>query len=273
MTELVSLVVTVRPAAPLTTPGHLGRAAYALLMRWLSDADPALAERWHDTDGPKPFTCSTLVGAGRTGPNVRALTPDETCWLRMTSLDPVVSAALLTRRDDPPPQIELDGLPFQVESLTTDPEQHPWAGTATYEAIASPYLLAREQAPRRLKLALASPTAFRQWDMNMPVPLPDLVFGGLADRWNAFSPIALSPEVRRYAEECVGLSNFKLRSRAIPMKDGALHVGAVGQASYVAVRYDRYWMGALGLLADFAFYAGVGRLTTAGMGQARRIER
>jgi len=43
MTELVSLVVTVRPAAPLTTPGHLGRAAYALLMGWLSDADPALA--------------------------------------------------------------------------------------------------------------------------------------------------------------------------------------------------------------------------------------
>ncbi len=39
-----------------------------------------------------------------------------------------------------------------------------------------------------------------------------------------------------------------------------------GQASYVAVTYDRYWMSLLGLLADFAFFAGVGRLTTVGLG-------
>jgi len=77
--------------------------------------------------------------------------------------------------------------------------------------------------------------------------------------------------VRRYGAECVALNNFRLRSRALPGKDGGLQVGAVGTAGYVAVRFDRYWMSLLALLADFAFYAGVGLLTTTGMGQTRRV--
>lgn len=272
MSELVSLVITVRPAAPLTLPGHVGLAAYALLLRWISEQDEVLARHWHDQDGPKPFTCSTLVGARRAGPNTLALTPDRPCWLRFTALDPAIAAILLARRDAPPDSIELDGVTLPLENATTDPAVHPWAGLATYEEIAAPYLLARQKAPRRLSLAFASPVAFRQREMNMPLPLPNLVFGGLAERWNAFSPVAVSPEVRRFAEAGVALNSFRLRSRALPVKDGAPQIGAVGEATYVAVHYDRYWMGVLGLLADFAFYAGVGRMTTVGLGQARRLD-
>lgn len=273
MSDLVSLVITVRPAQPVTVPGHLGGAAYALLLRWISAVDPALAARWHDDDGLKPFTCSTLVGARRMDRNLRSLSPQQTYWLRMTSLDPEISATLIATRDNPPPMVEFNGIQFPVEQMTTDAALHPWAGESTYEALAAPYLLAREQAPRRLALSYVSPVGFRQHEMTLAIPLPGLVFGGLADRWNAFSPIAISPEARRYGEECVAMNSFQLRSRALPMKSGAPQVGAVGKASYVAVRYDRYWMGVLGMLADFAFYAGVGRLTTVGMGQARRLER
>jgi len=270
MNELVSLVITVRPAQPLTLPGHLGRAAHALLLRWIGEQDDALARYWHDQDGPKPFTCSTLIGARRAGPNALTLAPDRSCWLRFTALDPAIAAILAARGQTPPDSIELDGAPLRVEGATTDATAHPWAGTASYEQIAAPYLLARQNAPRRLRLTFLSPVAFRQHDMNMALPLPDLVFGGLVDRWNAFSPIAVSPEVRRYCEECVALNSFRLRSRALPVKDGGLQIGAVGEATYVAVHYDRYWMSVLGLLADFAFYAGVGRLTAIGMGQVRR---
>ncbi|MEW6578013.1 MAG: CRISPR system precrRNA processing endoribonuclease RAMP protein Cas6 [Chloroflexota bacterium] len=272
MSDLVSVVITVRPAAPLSVPANLGRAAHALLLRWLGEDDPTLARHWHDADGPKPFTCSSLIGGGRMQPDrTRTLTPDRTCWLRLTSLDPAISDMLLARQRQLPASIELDGVTLPVESIAADPAAHPWAGTATYEEIAAPYLLARQEAPRRLTLNFTSPVAFRQREMTMPIPLPDLVFGGLADRWNAFSPVALSSEVRRYGAECVALNSFRLRSRALPGKDGGLQVGAVGTAGYVAVRYDRFWMGLLALLADFAFYAGVGLLTTTGMGQTRRV--
>lgn len=132
MSELVSLVVIVRPAQPVTLPGHLGRAAHALLLRWLNQADPALAQHWHDADGPKPFTCSSLIGAGRMqGDHLRALSPEHTYWLRLTSLDPTISARLLALCDDPPPTVELDGVTLPVESVTADPAAHPWAGAAT----------------------------------------------------------------------------------------------------------------------------------------------
>ncbi|GAB4415208.1 MAG: CRISPR-associated endoribonuclease Cas6 [Anaerolineae bacterium] len=272
MTELVSLMLALRPAQPVTLPAHLGRAAHALLLRWLDEADPALAQRWHDADGPKPFTCSSLMGAGRMqADRQRALTPDQTYWLRLTSFDPTVSARLLAVRDDPPPAVELDGVALLVTGATTDPAVHPWAGVSTYEQLAAPYLLARQPGPRRLTLSFASPTTFRQREMNMPLPLPELVFGGLVERWNAFSPVTISPEVRRYAAECVAISQFELRSRSVPLKDGGLQVGVTGRARYVAVTYDRYWTNLLGLLADFAFFAGVGRLTTVGLGQCRRL--
>lgn len=272
--DLVSLVVTIRPSEPVSAPGYLGRAAHALLLRWLDETDPALARQWHDADGFKPFTCSSLIGGGRMERDgLRRLTPERTYWLRLTSLDPAISAALLTRAEQPPASIELDRVALPVESVTADPAMHPWAATARYEDLAAPHLLARQEPPRRVRLRFTAPVTFRQRELNVPLPLPGLVFGGLADRWNAFSPVAIGPEVRRYAEECVALSSFALRSRALPVQEGGVQVGAVGEAGYVAVRYDRYWMSALGLLADFALYAGIGRLTTMGLGQARRVER
>ncbi|RIK35422.1 MAG: CRISPR-associated protein Cas6, partial [Chloroflexi bacterium] len=47
----------------------------------------------------------------------------------------------------------------------------------------------------------------------------------------------------------------------------------VGQATYVAVAADRYWLAVLQMLADFALYSGVGVQTATGMGQVRRVEK
>ncbi|MFC1960711.1 CRISPR system precrRNA processing endoribonuclease RAMP protein Cas6 [Chloroflexota bacterium] len=272
MTDLLALVITVQPQESASVPGHLGRAVHAQLLRWLDAADSSLAQHWHDTDGPKPYTCSTLVGARRNTPNVRQIQPDRTYWFRLTAFDPAVVAVLEKLLADPPAAAELENVSLPVVGITADPEKHPWAGQTMFEEIAAPYLLARQQSPRRLKLQFASPTGFRHNDMTMAVPLPSLVFGGLADRWNAFSPIGVSPEVRAYSDASVAMTNYRLHSQAIPQKAGAAQIGAVGEAGYVAVRYDRYWMAVLGLLADFAFYGGVGRGTTTGLGQVRRLE-
>ncbi len=268
---LLSLVVTVRVAEPVTVPAHLGRAVHALLLRWLDAHDAALARRWHEADGPKPFTCSTLLGAKRSAANTRQLEPEHDYWFRLTAFEPEVSAALTVRAQHPPRAVDLDGVILSVTGMTAEPAAHPWAGSAAFEDLAAPYLLAREQAPRRLRLRFAAPVMFHQRGLNMPLPLPDLVFGSLLDRWNAFSPVAVSPEVRAFCASSVALNGFRLRSRGIPVKDGGLQIGAVGEAGYTATRYDRYWMGVLALLADFALYAGVGRQVTTGFGQARRV--
>lgn len=103
------------------------------------------------------------------------------------------------------------------------------------------------------------------------MPLPDLVFGSLVTRWNAFSPVRLEPDVRLRAREQVAIAHYDLRSRSMPHKNGALRVGGVGHVTYSIKDEDPYLGAALHILADFALYSGVGAQTAAGMGQARRI--
>ncbi|MCS6889888.1 MAG: CRISPR system precrRNA processing endoribonuclease RAMP protein Cas6, partial [Chloroflexus sp.] len=89
-------------------------------------------------------------------------------------------------------------------------------------------------------------------------------------KWNAFAPVALPAETRRFAEECLALTAYNLRTRMTPFKDGGLRPGAVGVARYTALNRDRYWLSVMHLLAEFAFFAGVGVGVTMGLGQCRQ---
>ncbi len=165
--------------------------------------------------------------------------------------------------------VELDHHPFTLEGWTIDPAQDPWAGYATYQDLAAPHLLVQKSPNRYVELEFASPTTFRSGGRNVPVPMPDLVFGSLMDKWNALSPVAVSPDARRYAAECMAVASYELHSRVWPFKD-ALIVGGVGRCRYVMTTQDRYWMSVIQLLTDWALFAGVGAQTASGLGQARR---
>ncbi|MBC7228484.1 MAG: CRISPR system precrRNA processing endoribonuclease RAMP protein Cas6 [Thermoflexales bacterium] len=104
----------------------------------------------------------------------------------------------------------------------------------------------------------------------MPLPLPDLVYGSLVEKWNDFAPVAIPPEVRRFAQECVVISRYDLTTQAVPGKGEGMQIGFVGRCRYAVLRADPYWLGLLHALMDYAFYAGVGYQTTTGMGQVRR---
>ena len=49
-----------------------------------------------------------------------------------------------------------------------------------------------------------------------------------------------------------------------------MQIGFTGRCGFTAFNDDRYWLGVIQLLTDYAFYAGIGYQTTMGMGQARR---
>lgn len=271
MTELCALVVTIQAPQTLTLPDFLGRATNALLLRWIDAHDAVLAKRWHDDSGYKPYTCSTLVGPKRINRQQRSLEAGDSAWFRLTTLDASIAAVLYERLAHPPQTIDLDGHIVNVTSMTMDANEHEWAGSTTYEDIAAPYLLSGQNPPRSVSLKLASPVNFRQNNMVMSIPLPDLVFGGLADKWNAFSPIAISSQVRDYARQSMTINRFNLRSETLMTKPEVRETGAKGDARYYGVNFDRYWMNIIALLADFTFYAGVGRLTALGLGQAHRL--
>lgn len=270
---LVSIVITVETDCDLLLPRNLGRAHYAAILKLLGSVDAGLAAAVHDSQGVKPLTCSDLLNgaSNREGTRLRRGTP---YYLRVTGLTEGVSHALLgTLVDSAPEGIELDHSDLMVTATTASGEEHGWAGSTTYEALAARLMPSRSTTDRQqLTMQFASPTSFKQGGRHMPLPLPDLVFGSLVDRWNAFSPLALSPDARRFAAEMLALTRYRLRSRPVAHKGSALRIGGVGTASYRALGRDRYWLSAIQMLAEFARYSGVGVQTTTGMGQARRLE-
>lgn len=266
--DLLSLVLTLRPleldpAHPL--PVWWGQAAHQALLRVVQQADPALSARLHDENGLKPFTTSSLLGRPALG---------RESTLRFTAVSAEVSALLLQAAQNGPlapgARLELDYIPFEIASAAWKEEEHPWAGTDTYNGLIEGRLLGG-LPPRRFTLQFASPTGFRSAERCQPLPLPDLVFGSLLERWNSFAPAAFPAETRRYAAECLAISRFELRSRAMPVKEIGLLVGALGQATYTALNADRYWLSLLHTLAAFARYAGVGKSVGLGFGQCRSL--
>ncbi len=265
---LTSLVLMLGVERPVMLPPYLGRASHAAFLRIIAEADPSLAERLHAPDERRPFTCSDLFGVKRQKGGITVL-PGAEAFLRYTGLTAEVSHHLRRLVERPPAAVELDGVPFTVVGATLDPAVHPLAGQSAYQELATRHLL-QPSPEHRAELEFLSPTAFRSGGLNVPLPLPGLVYGGLMEKWNAFAPVAIPAEVRRYAEECLAISRCDISTRPVPGKGEGLQIGFVGRCRYTATNRDRYWLGMVQLLTDFAFYAGVGYQTTVGMGQVRR---
>ncbi len=275
--DLISVLLTLTPTC-LPSPGEeatgrekgetgFGRAAHAVLLDAIRQVDPALAESLHGSPGLKPFTVSDLIGFAPK----RGLEATRTYELRFTGLARPTATAIQWATTAGPlalgKMMRLGNYEFKVEAAATS----PWTATTTYESLSAPWLLGRSAPQPRLTFRFTSPVTFKSNEMHVPLPLPAWVFGSLLEKWNAFAPVALPPETRRFAEECLALSSFELRSRPMYMKEGGVRIGAVGMARYTALNRDRYWLSVMNLLADFALFAGVGAGTTMGLGQCRRV--
>lgn len=270
---LTSLVLMLQAEREAVLPPHLGRASHAVFLRWVAERDPVLAERLHAPDERRPFTCSSLVGARleRVDGELKAVVaPGAPLFLRYTGLTAEISEHLARWAASPPPCVEIEGCRLTVRDATLDPSAHPWAGQTTYSALLRKSLPAGEPLPRHLELEFFSPTVFHSGGRNVPLPLPDLVYGSLVEKWNDFAPVTVPPEVRRFAQECMAISRYDLTTRAVPGKGEGMQIGFVGRCRYAVLRADPYWVGILQALTDYAFYAGVGYQTTTGMGQARK---
>lgn len=267
---LTSLIIELRVPQATTLPAHLGRAAHALFLRLLAQDAPEQSEQLHSGSGLRPFTCSTLIGAQVRG-KAMTLNPERSYFARFTAFEPGLAEWLAALPGKLPEKVELDEQLFQVVRATTDPTQHPWAAQSTYPDLAGPHLLGRQSPDSHIALEFVAPTTFHSKGRTLPLPLPEQVFGSLMERWNAYAPVALPDETRRFAEECVVISRYRLNTQAVAFKEGGLQVGFVGNVRYVALNHDRYWLSVLQTLASFALYAGVGYQTTTGMGQARQL--
>jgi CRISPR-associated endoribonuclease Cas6 len=157
-----------------------------------------------------------------------------------------------------------------VVAVAKEAKDHPWAGRISAEELYESRMLANN-LPRSFTLQFHSPTTFRSGGQNMPFPLPRFVFLTLAEKWNRYSPVHLGEKVAPMLAERVLLTKYDLRTRMLDF-GRYRQVGFIGRCEFhIETNKDDLWRQIPHLLADFAFYAGVGYKTTMGMGQVERV--
>ena len=280
MSELASIILELQPERPEIIPDYLGRAVHGWFLQIVGDHDPDLALALHKSNVERPFTLSDLWGPGiRNMGNHRCLLPESSVFIRITSYHARLTALLQKiYANDALPAVSLGPTrltcshAFWQASATTPVIVKPWVGQTSFNELMD-ISLAQPQLRRRLSLTFASPTLFRSRGRYQLLPLPRLIFEGLVRRWNAYAPASLPNEVSAYADEFVVVSGYRLHTRTIQFGGGrGAAAGFVGRCTLAFLDKDPYWQSVVHLLANFALYAGVGKNTAMGLGQARLIE-
>jgi len=296
MTTLFSSVIklTSLHTAALTHLG--GQHAHAAFLDIVRAVDESLSQRLHDLNGRKPFTVSPLmglpksskqtafrVGSGRKGDEQGVkLREGWECWLRVTILDDVLFRSFIDYfMTSPPtsllkgegslPKIRLGDAHFMVSEILTTPGSHPWAG---YVAMQELQKRLDEPAPEKFIFELHTPTSFRLQDKGIAtMPTPKLVFGNLAGAWRALTGENNVEVVEKYAEKNLTMGAYKLHTDCLVLHNN-LQLGSVGRLEFIRTdKTNHLTARALNLLADLAFYSGLGRKTAQGMGMCSRVVR
>ncbi|CEJ42348.1 CRISPR system precrRNA processing endoribonuclease RAMP protein Cas6 [Umezakia ovalisporum] len=130
-------------------------------------------------------------------------------------------------------------------------------------------LVGNEPDPvRSFDLKFITPTAFAQGGLNLPLPLPNLMFRSWLERWNNFAPVYLgSDELIAYLSNAVFLKNHKIQTRSYQLHKGFVN-GFVGDVRLqVLSRADPLLANIANLLVQYARFCGTGIKTRLAMGQ------
>jgi CRISPR-associated endoribonuclease Cas6 len=300
---LCAALLKVRARVAGLLPAFWGTLVQGAWLHWVEQVDPALSARLHAENQERPFTCSALPLPDREA-QVRlqeagqrlSVQQGQVCWLRLTLLSGalfgpfarqrLVGSESEQQRETMPP-LTLNGISFDLLELVVEERggrgEASWSGWTTYATLRAESQERPARRLERLTLVFDSPTGFggvdRPWGRETTlVPEPARVFGGLARRWQRFGPAGLAEAVEpealtHYLEERARIEEYALHTQWLHLRQTPL-LCLVGQCSYLLPPDD---MGdrlrrQVHLLADYAFYAGVGHKTAQGLGRARRLE-
>jgi CRISPR-associated endoribonuclease Cas6 len=203
----------------------------------------------------------------------------EAVWVRLVGLTADVSERLRVFVENPPAGVEVDGVFWVLDEVMTSGK---WCGSTRYTELIAKQL--NTPPLHKLSMEFVSPTTFQVRGMAMPLPIPANVFGSLKNRWEMMTGATVADDLAAFIDYYVMLTQHEICTRIMRFKKRQPEVGFTGNVSYEIRRYSSYlqkqdstladrlenqyddlshWVG---LLADFAFYGGVGSKTTQGMG-------
>ena len=257
-----------------TLPATQGDLAHGALFGMIRSVDPPLADVLHNGNQAKPFTISPLYGLSPPRQGRIPVSPGQGVWLRFTLLDtrPFAAFCRYLSSDHAWSGIHLDDVSFAVDRVLTTPGSHPWAGYTTAGA-----LRAGAAAQRQVRLLFASPMAISLGARGAAkqrmvlLPWPQYVFAALRGAWNRLTGDEIPIEFESWVADYVVVREVRHWQTSVYQLKRGVHPGGTGDVTFEALDDDPGYLSTLNLLANYAFYSGVGSKTTMGMGQAKRL--
>ncbi len=270
MTDLLSAVITLDPLAAGELDPFQGRATHALFLDLTDRGRPGAGAALHAEAELRPFTSSNLIGLrlieGRPKATVEPGAPVR--W-RITTFDTELTRLWLDKvLPGLPDSLTIGDVAFAVKGVTTDRAADSWAGTSSYAELTMSHTLTPRPPAPWINLRFVSPTSFRSHNIHVPLPIPQLMLGHWLEKWNAFAPLSLHPDVSSFAEQEVAVNRYELHTEIVQF-GAATIIGFVGACSLAVRHQDPYWRRIPHLLTAFSFWCGTGHRTPYGLGQTR----
>lgn len=250
-------------------PKFHGRLMHGLLFHLLQTYSPELATIIHDEMETKPFTVSLLFQneqrklSKRIHENFRVRWGDLYYW-RVTALHSALLQALLSLPMDK--SVQVGDAVFDLQEIITDGRLHTGI-VDEQDLVAGALSVNRVQ---QLDMRFTSPVSFRYFDKDYPFPVPALVFSSLADKWTKLEmPAQIDRNLIREVANNVVPREWNGGTHKVYFAHDRGMLAFTGRFCYDLTMLTAEQQQIFLLLAQFAEFAGVGRLTAQGFGQTR----
>lgn len=308
--KLYAFLLKLRPLQYGTLMPFSGELVHAAWLDWLRSAAPDVATWLHEGNKRRLFTCSSLqfpipVPRMRNAEvdNVHLpVEPEKTYSIRVTlllgELFPLFHQALMhynqrNSSEQKPPFMRLGKQTFLLEEvLIGNDDPSNWTGFTSFSNFAEKAQTLKLGKVETLKLEFDSLTTFNRGsaknraygNYHALLPLPQFVFPGLAKRWQELAPTEYANLIDRQAieqyiqDDGIIITDYNLKPHQVKFTTH-IQTGFVGTCKFALRSPDEPTSGEspltvrqqLFLLAQLAFYCGVGTRTAMGMGRTRVV--
>lgn len=242
-----------------------GRLLHAAFLTAVRAKNAALSAVLHDAVS-KSFALGLLQPQCQLQRQTYIIEKDALATWRVCAMGPCAQDILALLQ--PGLQLRVGTVTFVVKEIC-DSERHLPVGQTTTEYLEEQCRLLPPM--QRLTLQFLTPTAFRYFEYDYPWPKADLVFGSLAERWNQLSGeehFAVD-KLKQIAAEYLIPDRWEGETKRVNLSPSHGVTGFIGSFSYRLSFLPPEYQALFILLAEFAVFAGVGRLTGQGLGQVR----
>lgn len=273
---LASVIFKLTAQNSVSIPAFHGRKLHAVFFSIVDSFSEEMAEALHDTKQFKPFTLSQLQpipkgnnthgfritkSRGREFYQIRQ--GDEFYWrinLLVEDLIPAVMEVPLGT------EFQLDRLSLRLDRIICDGSND--TGVLEIEELMAGAFSASNVS--RVGFDFTSPVTFRSFDDDYAFPMPELIFGSLADKCNNIGmPVTFDIDSVKETAALLLPHEWSGKSEKVYFAADRGALSFKGKFVFSMKRLTQEEREAIIMLASLAPFAGVGRLTGQGFGQTR----